>query len=60
MNTRSLRDVPGIMRVVEPVARMRLSKVTTSVPVSVFTSIDLASTIVPHPLYSVILFFFIR
>ena len=48
-------------RVFEPVAMMTLSAVTSLVePSSASTEIVLGSTNVPHPLISVIQFFFIR
>ncbi len=53
--------MPGIRRVVAPVAMMTLSAVTSSeLPSSRSTEIVLASTNVPQPLISVILFFFMR
>jgi len=60
VTTRSLLVTPGNIFVVEPVAMMQLSKVRVSVPSSVVTDSVFASTKVPHPLNSVIRFFFIR
>ena len=53
--------MPGISRVVAPVAMMIVSPVISSVlPSSSSTEMVLASTKVPQPSISVILFFFIR
>ena len=65
VTTRSLSDVPGISRVVAPVAMIRLSQEYVAVVPSVaFTSTvclpSLAPWRVPQPLISVILFFFIK
>ena len=61
MTTFSESSVPGTSRVVAPVAMMMLSPVTLRVsPSSPLTSIVFASTKVPQPSISSILFFFIR
>ena len=54
--------MPGIRRVVAPVAMIRLSQVydCSVLPSLTFTSMHFGPVSVPHPLISVILFFFIR
>ena len=61
MTTFWLTCMPGSIRTVAPVARIRLSNEYDVVPPSwSLTSIALAPVIVPQPSISVILFFFIR
>ena len=62
MTTLALTCTPGSILVTEPVAMMRLSKVScrTSWESGSLTSIEVGPVSVPQPLTSVILFFFIR